>query len=101
MDIWVRSQDKESICKVSGLTFSDECDNVAPKYGYFLIGTSEFCTYPLGFFKNKEDALQVINEFQDHVCRLKQEYLLIVALAGSFKRCPHYDIFQIPEDKHV
>lgn len=51
MDIWVRSQDKESICKVSGLTFSDECDNVA--------------------------------------------------LAGSFKRCPHYDIFQIPEDKHV
>lgn len=101
MDIWVRSQDKESICKVSGLTFSDECDNVTPKYGYFLIGTSEFCTYPLGFFKNKEDALQVINEFQDHVCKLEQEYLFIVALAGSFKRCPHYDIFQIPEDKHV
>lgn len=42
MDIWVRSQDKESICKVSGLTFSDDCDNVTPKYGCFLIGTSEF-----------------------------------------------------------
>ena len=108
MDIWVRSKDKRGITKVNDIYIREQkYDKVINHIGhtavcYLLIATKyDNIEFILGAFANKEDALQVINEFQDHVCRLEQEYLLIVALAGSFKKCPHYEVFQIPEDKHV
>ncbi len=109
MDIWVRSQDKKILCKVESLIVQphyvkqwiSQNKQVDVCSEYELVAFSGNETHRLGYFQKEEDGLQVINDFQQHVSRLEQEYLHIVALAGSFACCPHYNIFQIPKDKHV
>ena len=57
MELWIRSQDREKICKViklyiKGVGIYSNCDNYNDDYDY------------LGIYKTKERALEVLDEIQ-------------------------------------
>lgn len=97
MDIWVRSQDKELICTVNALKLYADWDiNKSAIFGYDTMHNG----YCLGSFKNKETALQVIDDFQEHVIETQRGFLF--NCARSCEATPvNYEVFQIPEDKDV
>ena len=107
MNIWVRSQDKRAITKVDDIYIKEKhYDKVINHIGhtalcYLLIGTKyDNAEFILGAFNNKEDALQVIDEFQDYIIETENKFLYYCTAAHP-QPIPSYDIFQIPEDKHV
>lgn len=107
MDIWVRSQDKRAITKVNDIFIEEKKydrvidHNIHTALCYLLISIKhDKNKFILGAFDNKEDALQVINEFQDHVVETENKFLYYCASAHP-QPMPSYDIFQIPEDKYV
>ena len=60
MELWVRSQDRERICRVNklyikGVGIYSNCDNYNDDYDY------------LGLYKTKERALEVLDEIQKYV----------------------------------
>lgn len=97
MNIWVRSQDKELICMISNLKLDTDWSlNECKIFGYDTMHNG----YRLGSFKNKETALQVIDDFQEHVIETQREFLF--NCARSCATTPvNYEVFQIPEDKDV
>lgn len=63
MELWIRSQDREKMCKVNklyikGVGIYSNCDNYNDDYDY------------LGLYKTKERALEVLDEIQCHLVNI-------------------------------
>lgn len=85
MNLWVRSQDKESLVKISNIQYilRKEIDcGISTEYHY--IGTYYDNLKILGTYKTKERALEVLDEIQD---------LLQNAYVGSVNRI----VYQMPD----
>lgn len=96
MDVWVRSQDKELICMISNLKLDTNWSmNESTIFGYDTMHNR----YHLGSFKNKETALQVLNDFQKHVNKVQNMLLNRLNHTDTLGNC--YEIFQIPEEEDV
>ena len=62
MDLWIRSQQKNILQKVSKLyvtTYAEENG-----YGVYDIQEVDDCDIPLGFYETRERALEVLDEIQ-------------------------------------
>lgn len=62
MDLWIRSQDKNILQKVNKLyvtTYAEENG-----YGIYDIQEVDDCDIPLGFYKTRERALEVLDDIQ-------------------------------------
>ena len=65
MELWVRSQDKESLTKVSNVQYTHEKGNLYTDVkGKHYIGTYYDNLKILGTYKTKERALEVLDEIQ-------------------------------------
>ena len=65
MDLWIRSQDKESLTKVSNIQYTYEKGNLYTDVnGKHYIGTYYDNLKILGTYKTKERALEVLDEIQ-------------------------------------
>ena len=65
MELWVRSQDKESLTKVSNLSLQEIKHPVRHDTEYWGIGTYYDNLQMLGKYKTKERALEVLDEIQN------------------------------------
>lgn len=65
MELWIRSQDKTILQKVNKLYVC----KYAEKKGYgiydLLYNDLDDCDVPLGFYKTRERALEILNEIQN------------------------------------
>ena len=83
MDLWIRSQDKEKLLKISGIQYQN-CKLVENETveANILIGFySSYENEILGEYKTKERALEVLDEIQNI---LKPKYILD---SSSIKEC--------------
>lgn len=101
MDIWVRSQNKEVICKVGILSLTNEFNGKRFIGDWCcLVGVDGVKNILLGYFQNAKDCKKVIDDFQEHVIKTQNEFLFNCA-----RQCAatpvNYEVFQIPEDKDV
>ena len=62
MDLWIRSQDKESLTKVSNIQYTFHND-------LHVIGTYYDNLKALGKYKSKERALVVLDDIQDRMLK--------------------------------
>ena len=101
MDIWVRSQNKEVICKVGILTLTNEFNGKTFTGDWCcLVGVDGVKNILLGYFRNAKDCKKVIDDFQEHIIKTQNEFLF--NCARSCAATPvNYEVFQIPEDKNV
>ena len=65
MELWIRSQDRKILKKIDSLyvaTYSEDAG-----YGIYDISSDDIddCDIPLGFYKTKERALEILDEIQD------------------------------------
>lgn len=69
MDLWVRSQDKERLIKVSNVqyTYYRKGDLYSDVRGKHYIGTYYDNLEILGEYATKERALEVLNEIQRYI----------------------------------
>ena len=61
MELWIRSQDKEKLCKVHDLCVRDNQDE-NNKINYVIQDI-----YTMGVYSTKERALEVLDEIQKYV----------------------------------
>ena len=86
MELWIRSQDKESLTKVSNVEYTyKEGDLYTDVRRKHYIGTYYDNLKILGEYKTKERALEVLDEVQD---------LLQNAYIGNANRI----VYQMPEN---
>lgn len=75
MDLWIRSQDKESIVKINSsvsLKYNDKktiIANYIPDFSDNYDGSYDI----LGTYESKERALEVLDEIQEHIGFLNVE----------------------------
>ena len=58
MNLWIRSQDRENLCKANGLRLESYND------GTFYIMACGRIAFTAGIYKSKERALEVLDEIQ-------------------------------------
>ena len=63
MDLWIRSQNKNSLTKITCVYISDDDGN-----GEYIMGTVDIKGHILlGRYKSKKRALEIIDEIQKHI----------------------------------
>lgn len=68
MDLWIRSQDRESLTKVSDVEYTyKKGDLYTDVRGKHYIGTYYDNLKILGEYKSKERALEVLDEIQRYI----------------------------------
>jgi hypothetical protein len=70
MELWIRSQDKKILQQVKNLyvaTYSEERGFGIYDLRYDDLEDIDDCDVPLGFYKSKERALEVLDEIQRHI----------------------------------
>jgi len=92
MELWIRSQDRESLVEIKKLFYFNNCPEM-PSMGKHYIGNKEWIGEKdyvlLGEYKTKERALEVLNEIQE-------------AKLGNFHyKCPSNVKVSIKEDTIV
>ena len=68
MELWIRSQNKKILQKVNKLyatTYSEEAGYGIYDLRYDDLEDIDDCDVPLGFYKSKERALEVLDEIQN------------------------------------
>ena len=73
MELWIRSQDKLTLTKVSNLSLQEIKHPVRHDTEYWGIGTYYDNLQMLGKYKTKERALEVLDEIQS---KLKQQFIV-------------------------
>lgn len=97
MELWIRSQDKLSLTKVSNLALQEIKHPVRHDTEYWGIGTYYDNLQMLGKYKSKERALQVLDEIQSI---LRTEPLVIVGSNEEkieYKELSTY-VYEMPEN---
>ena len=65
MELWIRSQDKERLCKVVCIEYQED------DYGcYIFCWKDKYEGYRFGTYKTKERALEVLDEIQKRITML-------------------------------
>ena len=90
MELWIRSQDREKLCKVHDLVIRENHS------GYGDIDYVIQDTYTMGTYKTKERALEVMDEIEN---------ALLNKWANNVKYEEHYDdekpsslVYKMPEE---
>lgn len=95
MDLWVRSQDKEKLCKIHDLCVREN-QNENNETNYVIQDI-----YTMGIYKTKERALEVLDEIQDilkpRMVLTKLGDIVAKTYDGTIYSKPNeYDIKEIP-----
>ena len=69
MELWIRSQDKNSLTKVSNLSLQEIKHPVRHDVEYYGIGTYYDNLQMLGKYTTQERALEVLDEIQNFIER--------------------------------
>ena len=70
MELWIRSQDKKILQQVKKLyvaTYSEETGYGIYDLRYDDLEDIDDCDVPLGFYKTKERALEVLDKIQKYI----------------------------------
>ena len=78
MELWIRSQDKESLTKVSNISLKEIRKPYTNEFGYYGIGTYYDNLQVLGKYTAKERALEVLDEIDDLMRDLSDSDLKII-----------------------
>ena len=62
MELWIRSQDKESLTKVSNVVLKEQTSPYMDRTKTYYLGTYYDNLQTLGTYKTKERALEVLDE---------------------------------------
>lgn len=92
MELWIRSQDKESLLKINNLEIKEF------KEGYGIgqwLNESNF--YGLSIYKSKERALEILNEIQEHIQKQGQSYMLTDEKGIPAGLKEYGNIYEMPE----
>lgn len=81
MELWIRSQDKNNLIKVSDIWIDDT--DMTDK-GYVSIMTNSNFSFELGIYNSKERALEVLDEIQHR----------LITLCDSMNR--HLYVYEMP-----
>lgn len=78
MNLWIRSQNKEKLLKISGVQYQNgklQGNQTIP--ANILIGFySSYDNEILGEYKTKERALEVLDEIQNKIEDIQEDYLM-------------------------
>lgn len=93
MELWVRSQDRKRLIKVSYLELEKD------DYGFYILGREDkFSGNRLATYKTKERALEVLNEIQEHLEKMGKDEILTDKI-GIMNGIKHYGIiYEMPEE---
>lgn len=105
MDIWIRSQNRETLVKVNKLYIDEETITTGFLYdatlkikntgNYFIKSESD---YRLGIYSSKKRALEVLGEIHEHIERQGQDYLLTDE-NGIIAGQKHYGfVYEMPKE---
>lgn len=101
MDLWIRSQDKKILQQVKKLyvaTYSEETGYGIYDLRYDDLEDIDDCDVPLGFYKTKERALEVLDEIQNHLLKMGDNEILTDKI-GIMNGIKHYGIvYEMPKD---
>ena len=94
MDLWIRSQDRESLTKVSNVQYSF-------KNNIHFIGTYYDNLKVLGNYKSKERALEILDKIQE--CMETNTLFDLYSRTGVYpndfnKKWNYVKVFQMPEE---
>lgn len=97
MDLWIRSQDRESLTKVSDVEYTyKKGDLYTDVRGKHYIGTYYDNLKILGEYKSKERALEVLDEIQA-ILSPKLKTTLTKDGLNVEVIDKNYDVYQMPE----
>lgn len=67
MDLWIRSQDRKILVKCNEIALTTDSEDMKTIRGYKIVGYFDKNTEyeELGFYTNKERALEVLDEIQN------------------------------------
>ena len=100
MELWIRSQDKAILQKVNRL-YVCKC---AEEKGYgiydLLYNDLDDCDVPLGFYKTRERALEVLNEIQSFLLGNRKNWCENKNYTGMgiISEITKNQIYEMPED---
>ena len=78
MELWIRSQNKKILQKVNKLyatTYSEEAGYGIYDLSYDDLEDIDDCDVPLGFYKSKERALEVLDEIQKQIYNCGKSFI--------------------------
>ena len=86
MDLWIRSQDRQTIMKFEGViigdlsdwyenSLSETMDNIISDGGGYFINAL-ISNRPLGYYKTEERALEILDEIRNYKDKLEKAYFL-------------------------
>ena len=98
MELWIRSQDKESLLMIKKMFYYCTCSEME-NLGEHYIGNREWVADKdytlLGKYKTKERALEVLGEIQKFIEKGCKEY----KSNGDYYTSKYeYSVFQMPQD---
>ena len=94
MELWVRSQDKTRLSKITDIYVVGYGDSWAID-GYCVNGVDDF---DLGIYSTKERALEVLDEIQEHLEKMGKDEILTDKI-GIMNGIKHYGIvYKMPEE---
>ena len=96
MDLWIRSQDKESLTKISNIQYTHEKGNLYTDVNEkHHIGTYYDNLKILGTYKTKERALEVLGDIHRYINNDCKQYIN----TGDYYTSEHrYSVYEMPID---
>ena len=93
MELWVRSQDRKRLIKVSYLELEKD------DYGFYILGREDkFSGNRLATYKTKERALEVLDEIQEYLEKMGKDEILTDKI-GIMNGIKHYGmVYGMPEE---
>ena len=72
MDLWIRSQDRKILVKCNEIALTTDSEDIKTIRGYKIVGYFDKNTEyeELGFYTNKERALEVLGEIEKKIVLL-------------------------------
>lgn len=96
MELWIRSQDKECLVKISNIQYVLRKEtNCGISTEYHYIGTYYDNLKILGTYKTKERALEVLDEIQDEL--IGSDFMHIEKNEEVVLTCGSAKIYEMPE----
>lgn len=96
MELWIRSQDKECLVKISNIQYVLRKEtNCGISTEYHYIGTYYDNLKILGTYKTKERALEVLDEIQDEL--IGSDFMPIEKNEEVVLTCGSAKIYEMPE----
>ena len=91
MELWIRSQDRESIFKVKSVfyTINEENEHLIRT---IVIDNVDNGIVRIGQYKTKERALEVLDEIQRHITKHNETVVIRICNEDFIKQNPVYEM---------